>query len=432
MHIKKHLGFDALIETMSMRFGQVEDTRKGKIEYSLHDCLMGGFAMMFLQDPSMLEFQRRFQRMHHRNNLKTIFGILNIPKDSQLRDVLDNCSPEQLNPVFTDFFRQLQKGKQLELYRFLDDYYLMSIDGSEYFSSENISCSSCLTKKTEKDKVRYHHQILQPVIVCPGIPQVIPLAPEPIQNTDGTKKQDCEINAGKRLVHKVRKAHPKLKIIITGDDLYSKQPFIDELKKARISFILVAKSSDHKILYEWFSELKQLKGTSSLHYNDPEGRQHFYEWVNDIPLNGTIDADNVNYFQYTLTVDGKVNYHNSWVTDIPVTRNNVSDLVKAGRARWKIENEGFNTLKNQGYHIEHNFGHGKKNLSMIFFILNLLAYFVHQILELTDSQYQQCRATFSSRMEFWNQIRCTLRIIIFESWQETLSYIFDPPQARAP
>ena len=107
-------------------------------------------------------------------------------------------------------------------------------------------------------------------------------------------------------------------------------------------------------------------------------------------------------------------------------------LVKGGRARWKVENEGFNTLKNQGYHIEHNFGHGHQNLSMIFFFLNLLAFFVHQIFELTDLYYQKCRVQFSAHKKFWNQLRCTIRILLFKTWEELLSFIICPPQARAP
>lgn len=388
--------------------------------------------MMFFQDPSVLEFQRRLQHIHHRNNLKTIFNIEKIPKDSQLRERLDRCCPEQLQPIFTDFFTALQRGKHLQLYQFLDGYYLIGVDGSQYFSSENIHCPGCLQKEMEDGKIRYHHQILQPAIVYPGRRQVIPLFPESIQNTDGTDKQDCEINAGKRLVHKLRKAHPKLKIIFLGDDLYSKQPMIDELTKAKMSYILVAKPSDHKVLFEWVSQIKQMKEHCCLHYTDPEGRRHLYQWINQIPLNGTKDADNVNYFEYTLSVDGKITYQNNWVTDLTVTADIVVDLVKAGRSRWKIENEGFNTLKNQGYHIEHNFGHGKNNLSMIFFLLNLLAFFVHQILELTDLGYQQCRADFSARKEFWNQLRCTFRVIVFESWQQVLSFNRNPPKARSP
>ena len=433
MHIKKHLGFAALRKIISERLRQIEDARQqGKVYYPLHDCAMSAFSMMFFQDPSVLEFQRRIQESINSNNLKTMFNVESIPKDTQLRDVFDQCPLDPLEKVFADFFYHLQRNKHLEAYQFINGMYLMPVDGSQYFSSEKISCPSCLTTTSKKGVVRYHHSILQAVIVHPDNKQVIPLAPEAIQNTDGTEKQDCEINAGKRLIKKIRKTHPKLKIIVGGDDLFSNQPFINELKAAGMSFILVAKPSSHKILFEWFTELKQLDGASHLQFTDLKGRQHFYEWVNEIPLNGTKNADQVNFFHYQLIDKGKITYRNSWVTDIVIDENNVAQLVKGGRARWKVENEGFNTLKNQGYHIEHNFGHGHQNLSMTFFILNLLAFFVHQILELTDLHYQKCRAKFSARKEFWNQLRCTIRILLFKTWEELLTFIICPPQSRAP
>ena len=94
--------------------------------------------------------------------------------------------------------------------------------------------------------------------------------------------------------------------------------------------------------------------------------------------------------------------------------------LEQGRARWKIENECFNTLKNQGYHIDHNFGHGKKNLSEAFFLLNLLAFFLHQIFELSDTLYKSARSTFSAKVEFWNTIRAAFRLLIFNSWEELI------------
>ena len=433
MHLKKHLSFSALREALSDQFAKVVDWRQGaKVDYTLHDCLMSGFAMMLFQDPSLLAFQQRMQDSIQNNNLHNIFQVGAIPKDSQFRSVLDLVFPLDIEPVFTHFINRLQRGKQLAQYQFLKDRYLISIDGSQYFSSQAINCENCLTESS-KGKIRYSHKILQAAIVYPGKRQVLPLAPEFITNRDGTQKQDCEVNAAKRWIPKFRQAHPKLKIIITADDLFSKQPFIDELKKAGMSYILVAKPTDHKILFQWVNELIALGGGDRLEITDSKGNRHCYQWVNQVPLNGTKDADEVNFFQYHIVSDNKITYRNSWVTDIAVDENNVVDLVKGGRARWKIENEVFNTLKNQGYHIEHNYGHGEKNLSSIFFILNLLAFFVHQILDLTDSLYQTVRyKKFTSRKEYFNQLRCTFRILLFRTWEHMLQYILDPPMFKPP
>ena len=433
MHQKKHLSFTAMRKKMAERFRQIDDRRQeAKVDYEVHDCLMSAFAMMFFQDPSMLAFQRRQEDSIQQNNLRALFQVSSIPKDAQLRDVLDGLSNDSIDCIFDDLFGALQRGKHLAQYQVLDGFYLVAIDGSEYFSSEKIHCPHCLTT-TSKKKVRFHHQILQAAMVHPDKRQVIPFAPEPVANTDGTEKQDCEINAGKRLIRDLRKRHPKMKIIIGGDGLYSDQPFVDDLKQARMSFVLVAKPSDHKILFEWVNELTQLGEGGHLTIEEKsKGRCHTYRWVNQVPLNGTKDADDVNFFEYQIVKDGKITYRNSWVTDIFIDEKNIKELVRIGRARWKIENETFNTLKNQGYHIEHNFGHGKNNLSMIFFLLNLLAFFFHQIFELTDPLYQKCRGKFSSRKEYWNQLRCMFRILIFRSWEHLLTYLYDPPMLEPP
>jgi hypothetical protein len=435
VHLKKHLSFSALRKALSDRFDQIEDLRQSaKLDYPLHDCLMSGFAMMFFQDPSLLAFQQRIQERAERNNLGTVFHVGTIPKETQMRDVLDWVAPQSIEPVFSEFLRRLQRGNQLAQYQFLDGMYLVAVDGSEYFSSEKLHCPSCLVTEVKKNKMRYHHQILQSVVVHPDIKQVLPLAPEQISNRDGNDKQDCEINAAKRCIQKIRKAHPKLKFIITADSLHSKQPFIDEVKKAKMSYILVAKPTDHKLLFEWVTELSQLGEGGRVQITDAKGRRHCYQWVNNVPLNGTKDADNVNFFQFhIISKDNKITYKNSWVTDLTVSRNNVVELVKGGRARWKVENETFNTLKNQGYHLEHNFGHGQQNLSFVFFMLNLLAFYVHQILELTDRLYQTVRYTkFTSRKEYFNQLRCTFRILLFNSWEQMLNHILDPPMIMAP
>ncbi|KWT74980.1 hypothetical protein ASN18_3297 [Candidatus Magnetominusculus xianensis] len=111
-----------------------------------------------------------------------------------MRNVLDDVDPNELEAIFDE---RLQRGKYLDLYRFMDNAYLVSMDGSEYFSSDKICCSGCLRKEDKKGKVSYSHQIMQAVLMHPDMKQVIPLTPEEIRNTDGDKKQDCEISVGK-------------------------------------------------------------------------------------------------------------------------------------------------------------------------------------------------------------------------------------------
>jgi hypothetical protein len=433
VHIKKHLSFTALRNSIGQVFDQIDDRRQsGKVDFSLHDCLMSALAMMFFQDPSVLSFQRRMQQRMQSNNLKTMFAVTSIPSDDVLRKTIDRVASEDIHSCFSVLFHHLQRGKQLIPYQLDSGHCLVALDGSQYFSSEKINCPSCLTYKHSKTKLRYSHQILQAVMLAPAMRQVIPLAPEPIIRADGDTKNDCERSAGKRLVGKIRTTHPKLKVMVTADGLYSNQPFIDTLKANAMSYILVAKPTDHKILFQWVEDLDGLDGVEHLELVDQKGRRHHYRWVNQVPLNGTRDADQINFFEYWLIVNQKATYHNSWVTDQTVSKKNVAELVKAGRARWKIENETFNTLKNQGYHLEHNFGHGSQHLSNNFFALNVLAFFIHQILELCDRGYQHCRSTFSSRKEYWNSLRGVIKIMLFRNFEHLLRNVADPPEVWAP
>ena len=364
MHVKKHLSFGGLRKMLSAHFLSLAEYRQyAKIKYRLHDVCMSGVAVMFFQDPSLLQFQTRMQEKLQRNNLQTLFQVEHIPQDTQMREVIDRIESESVSTLFVDFFRALQRAKYLQQYLFLDGYYLISLDGSEYFSSEKLWCPGCLRKEDKKGKVRYHHEILQAALMHPTMRQVIPLAPEAIKNTDGTTKQDCETNAAKRAVKRIRRDHPKLRIIIVADSLHSKQPFIEELQRLGMRYILVVKETDHKILMEWVNEQRQLQEVSRLRVEHWKGGLHVYEWINGVPLNGNQETVWVNYCEYWLYDEtGKNTYHNSWVTGIPIGEDNVREIVRGGRCKWKIENEVFNTLKNQGYHIEHNYGHGKKNL----------------------------------------------------------------------
>jgi hypothetical protein len=418
-----------LRDALGQHIQLIGDTREqNKVKYRLYDNFMSGFAMFYLQDPSLLEFQRRFEKQIQANNLSRVFGIEKIPSDSQLRDTIDKYDPDPINGTFKEYFRRLQRGKHLESFRYLPEGYLITMDGSEYFRSQAICCTHCLHSHSSAKGDEFYHQILQATVVHPDKRQVLPLAPEFVRNEDGESKQDCEITASKRLIPRIRAQHRQLPIVLIADGLYSKVPIVRMLRKHRMSFLLTAKPTDHKTLFEDIVGMRTGNMLQRYEWNDTKGIKYVYEWVNEVPLSAAKHTEYINFIEFRIIRDGKQTYHSSWITDIEVTVDNVKRLVRAARARWKIENEGFNTLKNQGYHLEHNFGHGKRNLSETFFTLNLLAFFVHQILELTDLLYQEARASFSSRREFWNVIRASFRLFIFTDWPQVLTRLISPAQ----
>jgi hypothetical protein len=436
MKSKKHLSFSSLRAALSLLFHNLPDNRQAsKTNYRIHDALMSGFACMYFQDPSLLQFQKELREAKNRDNLQTLFDVKDIPKSTQLRDIIDEVNSEEFGPIFDNYFSRLQRGKYLaSQYQLFPKLYLCSVDGTQYFHSKDIHCSKCLITEHNDGIISYSHKVMQAAIMHPGVRQVIPLMPEEIRNTDGNEKQDCEVNAAKRLILKIRKAHPQLGIIINGDGIFSKQPFIKDVLSAGMHYILVAKPGDHKYMMEWI-DAYDADEINSLRSINKKGQIQEYEWVNNVPLNGGENSINTNFFRYKIITKGKdgeeiISYKNNWITDMEINSENVQSLVRGGRCKWKIENECFNTLKNQGYHIEHNYGHGENNLCFNFYLLTLIAFYFHQIFELTDQLYQGCRKKFGSKRHMWETLRSYIKILIFETWEHLLDFALTPTRYK--
>lgn len=431
MKIKKHLSFSSLRGSLSSAFRSIPEHRQSpKVAVSLHDALMSGFACMHFQAPSLLQFQKRLQAMWQQNNLHNLFDVTNIPKETQMREIIDGVDSEHFRPIFKDLYSRLQRGKHLEAYQILPKLYYFPIDGTEFFSSKEIHCEQCLTKRHKKERPTYSHQVLQGGIAHPDCAPVIPFMPEHIVISDAynTTKQDCEMNAAKRFIGRIRASFPRLELLIGGDALFSKQPIIQDVLKNRLHYLFAAKPADHTYMMDCVGAHDHL---DCLEFFDKKGRHHRYEWVNDVPLNGREDSIRVNFLRCSITKidpsgETKVVYKNSWVTDLRINADNITTLVRAGRCRWKNENEFFNVMKNHGYYVSRNYGHGKKNLAFNFYLLTLLAFSFHQIAELTDKSYQACRKQCGSKRNLWDKLRAYIDIVLFDSWESLLRFTLSP------
>src|SRR5512134_1077606 len=179
---RKHLCADALFRLVRSGFTTISDHRGGETAISLTDALMAAFAMFSLKSPSLLAFDKE----RAEGNLATIYGIARVPCDTQMRALLDPVCPASLRPLFKGVFRQLQRGKALEAMVFFDDCYLLALDGTGYFASKTIHCSSCLQQVHRNGSTTYSHQMLGAAIIHPDVRAVIPLMPEPIVQQEGT------------------------------------------------------------------------------------------------------------------------------------------------------------------------------------------------------------------------------------------------------
>jgi hypothetical protein len=301
---------------------------------------------------------------------------------------------------------------------FLDGYYLLALDGTGYFSSTTMHCEACLQRVHRNGSITYYHQMLGAAIIHPDVRTVIPLMPEPIGTHDGTDKNDCERNAAKRFIVKLRQDHPHLKFIVTEDSLSSNAPHIETLQNHALHFILGVKEGDHTFLFQQVQAAEHAGRVTSYERHDRAARvvQRF-RFVNDVPLNASHVDVRVNCIEYWELGEDKVQ-HFSWVTDLRVSTRNVLRLMRGGRARWKIENETFNTLKNQGYNFAHNYGHGTQNLAVVFATVMMLAFLVDQTQQLCCALFQAVWAKLGSKRLLWERMRALFYDYAFASMRQ--------------
>lgn len=416
LHARVDLSADGLYQTIREEFSKIPDHRVNP-SISLTDALMSAFAIFSQKNASLLEFEREKVK---NKNLQSIYKIQEIPSDTQMREIVDEVSTGAFRKIYKNLFSKLQRGKVLESYRVLDDYYILSGDGTGFFSSEKIHCKSCLVKN-KKSGTLYQHMMYGACIVHPDKKEVIPLMFEPITNEDGKTKNDCELNASKRFIEDFRREHPHLKTIFVEDSLFSNAPHIELLKEKNLSFIIGAKEKNHKHLYNQLDKLQELKKTEQFCI-EKDRFSHYFSFTNQISLNETSELK-VNVLEYKQVDKKEHMIAFSWVTDIEITKENAYELMRIARARWKIENETFNTLKNQGYHFEHNYGHGSKNLSNNFATLMILAFLVDQIQQSSCALFRKALGTFHAKRLFWQKIRNLFEIFEFSSMEQLFQAI---------
>ncbi len=265
-------------------------------------------------------------------------------------------------------------------------------------------------------------KVLGASLVHPDLKEVIPLAPEPIIQQDGHTKNDCERNATRRWLKPFRHDHPRVPVIIIEDALSANAPHLKDLQDANAHYIIGVKPGDHAFLFAHLQAEDEAGRTSHLTEVDPHtGVLHHYRFYADVPLNESNADTLVNVLEYwEIHPDGRVQ-HFSWITDLLLREDTVSAVMRGGRSRWKIENETFNTLKNQGYHLEHNFGHGQQHLSVVLMLLMMLAFLVDQVQQLCCPLFQAAWEKYRSKRALWEAIRNAFAMLRFASMVELLS-----------
>jgi hypothetical protein len=408
---------ERLILTLKAQFSTLPDRRRGEnSSYTMSDIGMGAFGVFFMQSPSFLAHQRALERGRGTSNCQTLLGMERVPTDNHIRSMLDPVPPETLFPMFSRTLAAIETGGGLEAFKRLGDHVLIALDGTEYFRSQKLNCPNCSSRGRANGRTEHFHAMVSAVMVAPGSDRVLPLEPEFITPQDGADKQDCEHRAMARWLATHGPQYAHLKPIYLGDDLSSRQATCEAVRAIEGHFLFTAKPTSHKTLYSWLDGAE----VPTLEQKVKQGARfvtHRYRWLADLPIRDGKDALIVNWLEIEIVdAAGKTTYRNSFITDLAVSKDNVAELAACGRARWKIENETFNTLKTKGYNLEHNFGHGKQYLAAFLATLNLIAFAMHTVADLADASWREARKAVGTRKRFFEDLRALTTYLVFPSW----------------
>ena len=422
--VSQACSFDYLYnEVLLPFFATLDDNRAFNFSYYLLDALKAGFSIYSLKIPSLYQFQKRAQAEDY--NLSTVYKIGAIPSDNGLRKLLDGVNPEHLRQGFRELFEHATAQGLLRRYRVWGNYVAASVDGVQHFQSKSVSCEQCLQRKHRDGTTSNYHSMLSAALVKPGLPQVMPLDHEPIIRQDGTTKNDCERNAIHRLLDHFQKIYSQLDTIFILDALYGCAPVIERLEAVdNWRYLIGVKDKGHAHLFEQFDDLD---AAGKLKWKDytRDGISYEVGYANGLSLNLS-HADQKTNLLYARLRDrkGKVTVF-SFITNIRLTKQNVAELLDLGRSRWKIENETFNTLKNQDYHFEHNYGHGQQHLCTVMAYLMLLAFWVDQLQELANQTFAALHSELRTRVKLWDAMRSVFRVVAVDSMAELHGRLID-------
>ena len=355
------------METVSATCGQISNQRRVNVRYELADMLCSAFAMFSLKSPSLLAFRQQLPA--EKANLQTIYRIGATPGDTQMRAALDPLDPAPLRALFARLFEHLRLAGAVTAYQYWRDHVIVAVDGVEYFSSTKTHCDHCTTR-TE-------------------------------------------------LVER----YPTLKMVLVEDALYANAPHIRQITGYGWCFVLNVKPDSHPSLEKQFAGCRATWQVKELRFRDAQGFQHAFAWTIRLYLCKSAPDVPVNYLFYEQTDPrGKLTRW-TWVTNLPLTARTVERVMHAGRSRWKIENETFNTRKNQGSHFEHNYGHGTQNLATTLVLLMLLAFTVDQILQGCWQLFRQIRTSLRTKAKLGENLRGLFQVLVFPSMTDLYHHL---------
>ncbi|NIW14529.1 MAG: hypothetical protein GWN31_11500, partial [Candidatus Thorarchaeota archaeon] len=411
---------NALFKCLKNKIPFIPDERdSNRTTHTIRDAILIFFSAFFLHSKSL---DSHFELLNSAKGCsnKSLFGIKALPSANQIRNLIDPIETVHFCDVQDSIVYNMQRSGVLQQFKPSKSKwgYLISIDGFEFFRSKNLSCPACNKAEHKDDTIDYFHRALLAGFVHPTEDIFLPFSQDFIMRQDGSTKEDCERNSAKRWAEDFRRRHPQMRGTILADALHANQPFLELLPQNRLNFLIACKPGSNPYMFEWIDTLREggdLKTFTKKYRKGKYWYESTYEYANGVPIRDSNDALKVSFVMETIRLAGtdEVVGRHSFITNFTLENDQEAEEAACfGRKRWKSENEGHNTLKNQGYNINHNYGHGKENLANNAVVLCLIAMMMHVILAFVKQEgFGLLRQIFSTLHACMESIRSVFRIV---------------------
>ena len=332
--------------------------------YTQSDLVLMGILKNMCGIKTMRAMEEQFNEEICIDTLRILSGdgnLAEMPHSDTLNYYLEKLSPDCLSDVRKRMVKSLIRMKSFNRARLLGKYWRIIIDGTGLFYFKEKHCENCLVTTLIREEngkeikvKRYYHKVLEAkLVLAENI--IISLDTEFIENeSEEVSKNDCEINAAKRLLERLKKDYPKLPVCLQGDALYAAESIMKICNQNHWKYILTQKESRQKVLAESYEYIQSGGGGKTVKKIGKEKGNG--EYINHVEtVAGKEETANMYRYCYeAVNKDGVGETHEfQWITNIEISDRNLEEMIEAGRGRWKIENEGFNNQKNGIYDIEH-------------------------------------------------------------------------------
>jgi len=393
MHLTIHEHFPDLFNWMR----QINDVRQKASTYELAAILTACLAIFLFKSGSRNQYNQNREDEKFKLNFKRLFGF-DMPHGDTVQNVMALLNTEQIEQLKHKMVQKLLRRKTFHSNRYRGKWFSIAIDASGVGSYDHQRDVQCLHTTSKNGKVTYFHAVLQArLVTAQGFS--VSVATVWVENPEGGEydKQDCERKAFTRMADKLKALFPRLPILILADGLYPYEGFFAICKANNWAYCITFKDGNLPSVWNRANELTLLQMSNHLSEKCllPSGKtiEQEFRWVTGIDYHGHV----LNYLECVETVSPAISDTSgekpkptrfAHITNLPVNERNIVATSEVGRLHWKIENEGFNTLKNGGYGMEHHYARKSYTALKNYFEFMQMAHLIHQLMTL-NTRFQE-------------------------------------------